>query len=71
MIKYIKINNFDTVENHVLSHPDKLYETQDFIYWLAYYGGCAALKRKAKNSCSGHTKDKIEIVAYYNKEDLE
>ena len=32
MIKYIRITNFDTVENHVLSHPDKPYETQDFIY---------------------------------------
>ena len=36
MIKYISITNFDTVENHVLSHPDKPYETQDFIYWLEY-----------------------------------
>lgn len=70
MIKYISINNFDTVENHVLSHPDKPYETQDFIYWLEYYGGCAALKRKAKNNSSGHVKDKVDLVAYYNKGDL-
>lgn len=71
MIKYVRITNFDTVENHVLSHPDKPYETQDFIYWLEYHGGCAALKRKAKNSSYGHVKDKVDLIAYYNKEDLE
>lgn len=71
MIKFIKITNFEAVENRVLSHPDKPYETNDFVYWLAYYGGCAALKRKAKNNSNGHTKDAVELVAYYNKGDLE
>ena len=68
MIKYISTSNFDKIENRVLSHPDKPYETNDYIYWLEYcYGGCGRLKRKAKDNSSGHTKDKIEIVAYYNK----
>lgn len=71
MIKYINTSNFDTVENRVLSHPDKPYETNDFVYWLYYCGECAVLKRKAKDSSSGHIKDKVEIVAYYNKGDLE
>lgn len=72
MIKYINISNFETVENLVLSHPDKPYETNDYIYWLEYcYGGCGRLKRKAKDNSSGHTKDNIDIVAYYNKGDLE
>lgn len=71
MIKYINISNFDTVENRVLSHPDIPYETNDFVYWLDYCGECAALKRKAKDNSSGHTKGKVEKVAYYNEEDLE
>ncbi len=71
MIKYISITNFNEVENRVLSHPDEPYETNDFIYWLDYYWECALLKRMAKDNSSGHTKDKIEIVAYYNKGDLE
>lgn len=61
----------ELVENRVLSHPDKPYETNDFVYWLSYCGECAILKRKAKDNSSGHIKDKVEIVAYYNKEDLE
>lgn len=71
MIKYISTSNFDTVENRVLSHPDIPYETNDFVYWLDYCGECAALKRKAKDNSSGHTKGTVEIVAYYNKGDLE
>lgn len=55
----------------MLSHPDIPYETNDFVYWLDYCGECAALKRKAKDNSSGHTKGKVEKVAYYNKEDLE
>ena len=62
MIKYIRITNFDTVENHVLSHPDKPYETQDFIYWLEYYRRCAAPKRKAKKNRSNHLKEKDDLV---------
>lgn len=71
MIKYLSIPNFEAVENRVLSHPDEPYITNDFEYWLIHCGACAALVRKARNNSSGHTKDAIDLVAYYNEGDLE
>lgn len=71
MIKYIPIINFETVENRVLSHPDEPYETKDFRYWLHPCGERAMLLRQAKNNSDGHTKGKAELIAYYNKGDLE
>ena len=71
MIKYICIHNFDTVENRVLSHPDKPYITKRFKYYLEPVGACAKLMREALRNDRGHKKGEKELVAYYNMGDLE
>lgn len=71
MIKYICITNFDTVENRVLSHPEEPYITDRFKYYLEPVGACAKLMREALRNDRGHKKGEKELVAYYNKGDLE
>jgi hypothetical protein len=71
MIKYISIKNFDTVENRVLSHPEEPYITGRFMYYLEPVGACAKLMREALRNDRGHKKGEKELVAYYNKGDLE
>ena len=71
MIKCINISNFETVENRVLSHPEEPYITDRFKYYLEPVGACAKLMREALRNDRGHKKGEKELVAYYNKGDLE
>ena len=71
MIKYTDINNFDTVENRVLSHPEQPYITERFKYYLEPVGECARLMRQALCNGRGYHKGETETLAFYFKGDLE
>lgn len=65
MIKYLKISNFEQVEDFLLSHPDKEYKTARFVYYLKIVGDCAGIFRRATKTCNRKIGDE-EIVSYYH-----
>ena len=71
MIKCTDINNFDTVENHVLSNPEQPYITDRFKYYLEPVGECAKLMRQSIYNSRGFQKGETEILTFYFKGDLE
>lgn len=68
MIKYLKINNFESVENFLLSHPDDEYKTARFVYYLKIVGDFAGIFRRATETCTrkGRKIGEEEIVSYYH-----
>lgn len=60
MIKYINCNNFETIENYLLSHQDGKYKTTRYIYYFKTIGDCAGIFRvNRKNGLE-------DILAYYH-----
>lgn len=60
MIKYTRQPLFDTIENYLLSHQDKLYVTTRYTYYFKTIGDCAGIFRvNRKNGLE-------DIVAYYH-----
>lgn len=62
-----KTNNFEQVENFLLSHPDKEYKTSRFVYYFKQVGDCAGIFRRATETCTRRgRKAGDEIIAYYH-----
>lgn len=60
MIKYICQSQFDTIENFLLSHQDKVYATTRYTYYFKQIGDCAGIFRvNRKNGLE-------DVVAYYH-----
>lgn len=66
MIKYLKISNFEDVENRVLSDLDGEYITDGFTYYFKQVGDCGGIFRTARRTKRGHLKGEEELVAYYH-----
>lgn len=76
MIRYLNANNFDDIENYLLRHPDKEYQTTRYTYYFKQVGDCAGIfrvgrvNRKKDGTRPAVVKDKEELVAYYHEGEI-
>ena len=72
MIQYIRCNNFDAIENYLLSHQDSEYKTTRYKYTFEVVGDCAGIFRTglvnatATDSHSAIKKGQKDLIAYYH-----
>ena len=72
MIQYIKCNNFDTIENYLLSHQDSEYKTTRYKYTFEVVGDCAGIFRTGLVNASATAsrpaikKGDKELICYYH-----
>ena len=72
MIQYIKCNNFETIENYLLSHQDSEYKTTRYCYTFEVVGDCAGIFRTglgnatATDSHPAIKKGQKDLIAYYH-----
>lgn len=70
MIKYINCNNFDAIENYLLSHQDSEYKTTRYKYTFEVVGDCAGIFRtglvNATDSHPAIKKGQKDLIAYYH-----
>lgn len=61
MIKYVKVYDWDKIENFLLRHPDFNYTTKTYMYTLKQIGDCTGIFRH-KHKDPTHE----ELCAYYH-----
>lgn len=72
MIQYIRCNNFETIENYLLSHQDSEYKTTRYKYTFEVVGDCAGIFRTglvnaiATDSHPAIKKGQKDLIAYYH-----
>lgn len=72
MIQYIRCNNFDAIENYLLSHQDSEYKTTRYCYTFEVVGDCAGIFRTglvnatATDSHPAIKEGQKDLIAYYH-----